>query len=386
MKILFFIRSLEQGGSERQLAVLASGLAKRGHDVAIALFYEGGTNEKLLVDTPLRLIKLRKSGRWDVVGPLFRLWRAIRSERPDILYAFLPTQTAIAALLLRFTQKVRLVFGIRAAGMQGGRYDALSALVYPLEAKLSRYADLVVANAEAGRIDAIQRGMPADRIVVIPNGIDTNIAKPDDSVRQSFRRRWNIDSDSFVIGLIARLDPMKDHPTFLKAAAKFARLDTSARFVCIGTGSDQYREALKENARLLGLTENIVWEDRIADARAVYNAFEITTLSSAFGEAFPNVVGEAMACGVPIAATDVGDVAAVVGNCGEIVAPGDADLLCDSWTRLRRRLADESNLRVAARDRIVTLYGADTMVARTEDAMMMLCREDALVKGGSRRA
>lgn len=384
MKILFFIRSLEQGGSERQLAVLAAGLAKRGHDVAVALFYEGGANEKLLADTPVRLIKLRKRGRWDIVGPLFRLWRAIRAERPDILYAFLPTQTVLAALLLRFTQKVRLIFGIRAAGMQGDHYDALSALVYPLEVKLSRYADLIVANAEAGRLNSIERGMPADRIVVIPNGIDTSIAKPNDAVRQSLRRDWDIDDKNFVIGLVARLDPMKDHITFLKAAAKFMRLDANARFVCIGSGPDQYREMLKENARSLGLAGHIVWADKITDARAVYNAFDIATLSSAFGEAFPNVVGEAMACGVPVAATDVGDVAAIIDDCGEIVPPGNADRLCESWVRLRQRLADEPNLRVAARDRIVALYGADTMVARTEDVLAKIYREGVLAKSAAR--
>ena len=65
--------------------------------------------------------------------------------------------------------------------------------------------------------------------------------------------------------------------------------------------------------------------------KAVYNAFDIATLASAFGEGFPNAVGEAMACGIPVAATDVGDVRSIAGSSGEVVPPKNPDLLCAAW-------------------------------------------------------
>jgi glycosyltransferase involved in cell wall biosynthesis len=95
-------------------------------------------------------------------------------------------------------------------------------------------------------------------------------------------------------------------------------------------------------------------------------------LSSAFGEGFPNMVGEAMACGVPVAATDVGDVRPIIGEVGEVVSPKNPALLCAAWRRLRQRLAQDSALRSDARDRIVANYSLDTMVRRTEDALSQL--------------
>jgi glycosyltransferase involved in cell wall biosynthesis len=366
MKILFFIRSLEVGGSQRQLAALAGGLAERGHQIAVVTFYEGGPNEDALVNIGVRLIYLRKMSRWDIFGPFTRLWSTIRSECPDVVYAFLPTQNALAAFFVPFRTKTRLVFGVRAAGMQAKHYDMLADPIYRLEALSSRRADLIIANANAARIDAIRRGMPADQIVVIPNGIDTTIFRPDPEGRRELRAEWNIAENSLVIGLVARLDRMKDHRSFLDAVAKFAQLDPSARYVCIGGGQTEYRESLVAYARALGVDDHIVWAGEIRDARAVYNAFDIATLSSAFGEAFPNVVGEAMACGVPVVATDIGDIASIVGELGEVVPPGKPDLLCAGWTKMRQRLKEEPNIRSAIRERIVANYGIDAMTAHTE--------------------
>ena len=109
--------------------------------------------------------------------------------------------------------------------------------------------------------------------------------------------------------------------------------------------------------------------------KAVYNAFDIATLASAFGEGFPNVVGEAMACGVPVAATDVGDVRAIVGASGEVVPPGSPDLLCAAWRSLRQRLAHDPCLRENVRAAIVADYSLAAMVRRSEDILTQLMTE-----------
>ena len=134
---------------------------------------------------------------------------------------------------------------------------------------------------------------------------------------------------------------MKDHPTFLRAAAQFARQNADARFVCVGDGAAAYRDELRTLTRSLGLDDRLVWAGEHGDVKAAYNAFDIATLSSAFGEGFPNAVGEAMACGVPVVGTDVGDVRPIVGELGEVVAPGQPEPLCAGWARLRRRLSDQ---------------------------------------------
>jgi glycosyltransferase involved in cell wall biosynthesis len=374
MKVLLFVRDLAVGGSQRQLAVLAGGLARRGHDVAVAVLYAGGALETLL-DRGVRLLPIGKHSRWDVIAPLARLHRLFVSEHPDLVYAFLPTQTTLGALLLPPRLKTKLVFGLRAGGMQLDRYDALSAFTYRSEVWLARRADLLIANARAVRTDAVARGLPADRIAVVPNGIDTEAMRPDAAAGRALRQAWKISDAAFVIGCVARLDPMKDHANLLKAAATFAGKNPDARFVCVGNGPAAYRAELQARASSLGLADRVVWAGEIGDVKAAYNAFDIATLSSAFGEGFPNVVGEAMACGIPVVATDVGDVRPIVAELGETVPPKAPELLSAGWERLRQRLAQDQGLRQAARGRIVANYGLDAMVRRTEDVLVRLAAD-----------
>jgi glycosyltransferase involved in cell wall biosynthesis len=373
MKVLFFVRDLAVGGSQRQLAVTAAGLARRGHDVAVAVLYAGGALETLLHGSGARLLSVGKSSRWHVGAPLARLRQLFLSERPDLVYAFLPTQTTLAALLLPARIETKLVFGLRAGGMQFDRYDVLSALFYRTEVWLSRRADLVIANARAVRADAVTRGLPPDHIAVIPNGIDTETMRPDSAAGHAQRRAWGISADAFVIGCVGRLDPMKDHANLLTAAAGFVRRHGDAHFVLVGAGAPGYRDELRTLAHSLGVAERVVWAGEIGDVRAAYSAFDVATLSSAFGEGFPNAVGEAMACGVPVVGTDVGDVRAIVGESGELVPPRQPDLLCAAWARLRHRLAQDPGLREVARNSIVANYSVGVMVQRTEDILSLLC-------------
>jgi glycosyltransferase involved in cell wall biosynthesis len=370
MKILFFIRSLEVGGSQRQLAMLSDGLARRGHDVVAAVFYTGKAVELTPTQSAIRVVALGKSGRWDVVGPLTRLRRLMLTERPDVIYAFLPMQTVLAALLRPRRLAARLVFGIRGSEVEADRYDALIALTYRLEAWLAPRADLIIANADAGRADAIRRGFPSNRIAVIANGIDTDVMRPDADRGREQRRTWGIADDAFVIGCVARFDPMKDHANFLAAAALFSAKVPTARFVCVGDGPPAYRAELEALAQSLGLADRVVWAGEIANVQTAYNAFNIATLPSAFGEGFPNVIGESMACGTPMVVTDIGDARAIVGELGEVVLPKRADLLCAGWQRLRQRLAQDASLHDAVRKAIIANYSVEMMVERTEDILL----------------
>ena len=370
MKVLFFIRSMVVGGSQRQLAMLAASLERRGHDVRVAVFYSGGEIALAQRNPRLELLPLGKSGRWDAIGPLVRLRRLLVTERPDVLYAFQPMQAALAALLLPARQRTRLVFAVRAAGMQP--HDRLSALSYRLEAWLSRRADLIIANSRAGRADAAARGMPAERIAIVRNGIDTDAMRPDPESGRAQRRAWGIGEDAFVIGCVARLDPMKDHATLLAAAAQFARVHADAHFVLVGGGPADYRRRLAALARAHGLEGRVTWAGEMADVSAAYNGFDIATLSSAFGEGFPNVVGEAMACGIPVVATAVGDVAEMVGEFGAVVEPRSPESLAAGWSEQRRQVSENRVRREAMRAFIVESYGVDRMVRRTEDAFSRL--------------
>ena len=163
---------------------------------------------------------------------------------------------------------------------------------------------------------------------------------------------------------------MKGHETFLRAASEFAKIDPQARFVCVGGGAASYIGELKAQALSLGLDSCLVWAGERTDARSANNAFDIAVSSSSYGEGFSNAICEAMACGVPVAATAVGDAAAIVGETGEVVPPGRALLLAAAWVRLRHRLAQNPDLGATARARILANFSVNAMVLETEAVLL----------------
>jgi glycosyltransferase involved in cell wall biosynthesis len=372
VRILFLLRSLDRGGAERQATALARALAARGHAVAVACFYEGGALADELAGTAARLVAIGKAGRWDVAGFLSSLARIVGRERPEVIYSYLTVPNIVAAALrLRFP-RLRIVWGVRASKLDLAQYDRLTRLSYVVEPRLARCAHLVIANSRAGLRDAVAAGMPAGRAIVIENGVDTDRFAPDAAARQKLRASWSLAGDDLAIGLVARIDPMKGHRIFIDA---ISRLDPRRplRFLCIGDGPAEAVRALRSAAVEAGVAERMLWLGARDDMPAVLSALDLVCSASIFGEGFSNAIAEAMACGVPAAATDVGDSAEIVGDTGEITAPGDPVALARAIEALiARRGADPVALSEAARRRIVERFSLARMVERTEAALLDL--------------
>ena len=172
MRIAFLIRSLGNGGAERQLVSLATGLVARGHHVAVITFYCGGFHEGDLRGGGVTLMSLEKKGRWDLAGAALRLLQILRGERYDVLHSYLTGANILAAIVSPFLPRTELVWGVRASNMDLSKYDRTTRLSAVAERLLSRSARLIIANSLAGMNHAVGRGFPADRCVVIHNGID----------------------------------------------------------------------------------------------------------------------------------------------------------------------------------------------------------------------
>ena len=157
-------------------------------------------------------------------------------------------------------------------------------------------------------------GYPTERMTVVHNGIDCDRFRPDSEARQRVRAEWGIRSDEPLVGLVGRMDPKKDHVNFLKAAALTKVRHPRARFVCVGDDPAAYRNTLIAQAEVLGLSNDLIWSPAKVLVQEVYNACDVVVLSSAFGEGFPNVVGEAMACEKRCVVTNVGDAASRSAN------------------------------------------------------------------------
>jgi len=148
------------------------------------------------------------------------------------------------------------------------------------------------------------------------------------------RSELGIPGSSVVVGLVARFDPQKDHHNFVKAASLVCKVHPGVHFLLCGDGVDHRNEELAGWIDSTGFKERFHLLGRIDDVPRVMSALDVLVSSSSFGEGFPNVVGEAMACGVPCVVTEVGDSARIVGDCGVVVPPRAPELLAEGLIRL----------------------------------------------------
>jgi glycosyltransferase involved in cell wall biosynthesis len=176
-----------------------------------------------------------------------------------------------------------------------------------------------------------------------------------------------------LIGLVARLDPMKDHPNLLEAAALLSKQRDDVRFICVGNGPAAYKHELQSLAGDLGLRDRLHWTHASNDMVAVHNALDLAGSVSNGGEGFSNATGEAMACGTPCVVTDVGDSASIVGNSEQVVPPGDPQSLTAAWQRiLNLQPVRRAMLSQASRERIKQEFSLQQLVNKTESALLGL--------------
>lgn len=369
-EVVLLIRSLEIGGAERQLVALAVGLRARRVNVRVLTFYPGGALAGELAAAGVPVEDLGKTGRWDAAGFLARLVRRLRALRPQVLYSFLPVSNVLAASMRPALRDMRVVWGVRASNMDLDRYDPLSRVAAWVEARLSRFADAIITNSQAGREYHIQQGFPSERIQVIENGIDTKRFGFDRAGRVRVRAEWGISDDDILIGVTARLDPMKGLETFIEAAAKASRENHMLRFVCVGEGEPGYAYLLRKKVGKAGLGKRFLWAGTRQDMPAVFSAFDIASSSSSFGEGFSNAVAEAMSCERVVVVTDVGDSARIVGDCGRVVPARDAAALALAFIQLAA-LSKEKRVALGARarSRIASKFSVERMVERTWDVL-----------------
>lgn len=354
------------GGAERQLAALAGGLRRSGHDIAVAVFYAGGEFEAELRRDGIPVHDLAKRGRWDSVGFLVRLCRLVRRERPDIVHSYLDSPNLVAAAVKRIFPSVKVVWGVRSAMHDFGAYDWLAAVTARLERIASPFIDGIVTNSEAGRRHLLAAGFHCRNLAVIPNGIDCDRFQPDAAGRERVRTDWNVRPGTPLVGMVARLDPVKNHGLFLRAAASASAIRADVEFVCLGGGPPDYQRDLRLLAGRLGLTPRLTWVGERRVTKAEYSALDVAVLSSDEGESFPNVLAEAMACGRPVVATDSGDARSIVGDTGIIVPPRDPSALARAMLELLERVqASAPELSLAARRRIEGQFSIDALVLRT---------------------
>lgn len=364
--IVHLITGLETGGAERMLARLVTGLDRERHRSIVVSMTGPGVVGPLLTGAGIELHTLQmRRGVADLRG-LARLAAILREVRPDILQTWLYHADLLGSVARLRAPPCALLWNVQCA-------ESVDAdLVRRLLVWCSAQPDAVVVNSLAGRRFHEQLGYHPRRWEHIPNGCDTNVFRFDAEARLTLRNELGIPDHAVAIGLSARFHPMKDHANFLAAAARRAAVRSDTVFVLVGPDVDSANRALAQAITAHGMTAHVRLLGERSDMTRIYSALDIATLSSAFGEGCPNVLGEAMSCGVPCVATNCGDAAEILGPTGIVVPPRDPEALAAGWERLISLGPDERRaLGSKARDRIIGSY----------DLRAVIDRYDALYSG-----
>lgn len=300
-----------------------------------------------------------KRGRPDI-SALPRLIRLFKSLNPTIVQSWLYHADFLSTLAVRFAGSPILVWNVRCSEMDLTRYPPLTRWVQRVLAQWSATPAAVIVNSEAGKQLHEQIGYQPRRWDVIPNGFDTQRFHPDSSVRVPLRKEWDVPDDAVIVALVARVDPMKDHSTFLDAAQEVSKARQNAHFFLVGKDTQTLAPAVS----VRGLTDRVRLLGYRSDIERLLPGVDVLCLSSV-GEGFPNVLGEAMACGIPCVSTDVGDARSIIADTGVVVPVRDPASLAHAIIgMIDRGLAARERLGRAARARIEGEYSLSKIVDR----------------------
>ena len=268
---------------------------------------------------------------------LVHLARTLRAERPDLVHTWMYHANVFGGLAARLAGRWPLIWAIHHTLETGGR-DLKSATlrVAGLGRLLSGVMpDRIVCCGRSALELHGRAGFACRKMMVIHNGVDLQVFRPDVVAGRRFRRELALPSTAPIVGMFARYHPVKDHLTFLGAAARLHREIPQARFVLAG------RDIEPANAELSGLVSSHGLSDVVhlmgvrSDMPSALNAASLVTLSSR-SEAFPTVLCQAMACAVPCVATNVGDNSDILADAGIAVPAGDPAALAEAWLRVLR--------------------------------------------------
>jgi glycosyltransferase involved in cell wall biosynthesis len=367
MRVLHVITALETGGAETMLVKLLSATEHAAESAAVlSLRDEGALGARIhALGVPLRSVGIQGS----VPSPAacIRLGRLVRESLPDLLQGWM-YHGNLAASLAWWRDGRRVLWNVRQTVYDLTREKRSTAAVIRVCARLSSRPAAIVYNSRLSASQHEALGFDPARRIVIPNGFDLSRFAPSPSARATLRRRLDVPDEALIVGLVARMHPMKDHATFLRAAAIVGARQPDVHFVLVGRGAfadDPVIGPLLSAPELRGRVHTL---GEVADTAEITSGFDVACNSSAWGEAFPNAVGEAMACGVPCVVTDVGESREIVGDTGAVVSPRAPDALAAALLGILQAPAEGRRaLGARARQRVADLFALGVVARRYMD-------------------
>jgi glycosyltransferase involved in cell wall biosynthesis len=351
--LMFIVSALRVGGAEAMLTRMATASPSLADKIIVVSLLPAQAHVDRLRAAHITVVELDFDSVLGVSRGIVQLAKLITESRPDIVQGWMyhGDLAALVALSLSGRRgRTKLVWGIRCSDVDLRRYSSGLRFVVRACTFLSAKPDMITANSVAGMKAHLAMGYRPRRSEIVPNGIDVNEFKPDAAARAAVRQELGIAGDAVVVAHVARVDPMKDHKSFLAAMATLPELQA----LLIGAGTEQLKGP--GNIHRLGLRNDVV---------RLLPAADLVVSSSAFGEGFSNVLAEGMSCGLPAVSTDVGDARMIVDDTGLIVPPRDPGALAAAIRTLAEEPPAARTARSArARKRIVDHFSLDRAIRR----------------------
>lgn len=350
LHVLHVIAGLKAGGAEGVLYRLCIHGSQKVRHTVVSMG-DGGTYGPLLQEKGVTVYTLHAKKRATLPLWFFRLIGLIRKTKPDIVQTWMYHADLAGGLATRLGSDCPVVWGIRHSNLESKSNKTTTRAIARLCAMLSRRIPAAIAccSVEAARVHQAL-GYCRDKFRIIPNGYDLTAFRPDLDARVRVRREWGISEKERLLGMVARWHHQKDHANLMQALAELEGTGLAFRCVLVGP------MMTAGNHDLCALLAGCRFKDRIIlagprnDIPAVMNALDVHILSS-LGEAFPNVVAEAMACGTPCVATDVGDAAMIVGRPDWVAPSKNPDRLAECILKCLNDIKQEGRETISARCR-----------------------------------
>jgi len=368
IRIVFITTGLSTGGAEAMLFKLLEHIDRKKFDpYVISLISQGEIGPRIeKLGIPVVAMGMNTSGL--SLFPLARLFKTLRQIRPDIVQTWMYHADLLGGVVARLAGVTKVVWALRNSNLSPNLTKSSTLKVVQICAAISAWLPIQILSCSkrAGEIHG-QLGYSRDKIKIIPNGFDLTAFQPNPKSRESVKNELGLPYDVFLVGLMARYDSQKNHAGFISAAAQVRRAMPHVEFILAGTGVDETNEALTKLIAEHDLKNHMHLLGQRSDMPRLMASLDILA-SSSFGEAFPNVLGEAMACGVPCVVTDVGDSAEIVGDTGRVVQSGDMEGLARHVQELLC-MPEEARARLGqkARARVKEKYDIQLIVKKYEN-------------------
>ena len=351
--VVHVITGLEIGGAEMLLFELCREEMRSGREFAVASLISDGPMRERFARIGVDVLGLgMRRGEFFAPG-LVRLVRLIRRVRPRIVQGWLyhgNLGAAAATWLSAVFPRPRLAWSILGALPDFTCYPPRLHRAVGVAAKLSPFVDGILYNSRVALDAHREYGFRSRLSQLVSNGIDLTKFRFDPALRAATRLTLGLPDDAVVVIAVGRNDPMKNWPGML--AATEAAADQRIWLVAVGEGTEGLPPGPRR--RLLG---------RRDDMPALYSAADIFMLASHFGEGTSVALSEAMACGLPVIVTEIGDNGAVARDAGLVVPARDADALAHALSKLAGDPALRAGAGKAAQARAVARFGVEWLHA-----------------------